>query len=153
AADIPAQQLGRLLHPIGVGRRVIDDRVPLLSLEGAELSVAIPDETNDRLRNLCVVAATREDRDLMAARHRVIDEVRSDETGAAEDEDAEWSGSRCAARRRRLSQCRQSASEQNAASGCRGFEKVASIRHTRKLRGAAREICKSLMISRVENDQ
>jgi hypothetical protein len=118
-----------LTDPVRVGGRVVEDGVPLLSLERAELAVAIPDEPLDLGRQHAVVASTaREDGHLVAARDRVLNEVGSDEPGAAEDEDAHGRARGCG-RSGGQEAGRAGADEHRTADGGGGLQEIASAGH------------------------
>ena len=91
-ADVSFQERRRLLHPVRIRRRVVDDGIPLLAFERAELAVAITGEANDRCRQIAIAPAAREDRDSVSARDRMPHEVRTDEAGPAQDQDVEAFG-------------------------------------------------------------
>ena len=69
--------------------RVVDDHVPVAALQRVEPAVAIAEQRLDARRRLRLALAAIEERHRVAARQRLADEVRADEPGAAEDQDAQ----------------------------------------------------------------
>src|SRR5437868_2195519 len=86
---------------------VVDHRVPLPALERLQVAVAIADELLDVREERGIGLAAIEQRDRVAAVERVLDLIRADEAGAAEDENAKWAGGLLARRRGELDAVRR----------------------------------------------
>src|SRR5690349_10202520 len=83
------QELRRLTYIVRIRRRIVHYGIPLLADERLEVAIAIAGQALDIVRQLRLMAATREDRHPVAARHGVPYQVRADESCPAKDEEIE----------------------------------------------------------------
>jgi hypothetical protein len=83
------EQIRGLLHPIRIGRGVVDHRVPALAFQCAELAVPVSNEPDDAGGQIGLAPSASEDRDTVPAFHGVSDQVWSNEPRATEHEDVE----------------------------------------------------------------
>ena len=91
-------QLDDARHVAGV----VDDHVPVATLQGVELAVAVADQRFEILEQSRVAVAAIEQRDLVSAGLQRLDEMRPEKAGAAEDEHAQllalrkgWAARQC----------------------------------------------------------
>jgi hypothetical protein len=88
-ADVAFQYAGGVAHPDRQRGRIIDADVPVAALERFEVAVAIAEQFLDRAGPGLLLTAAVEDGDVVPAGQRIADLVRSDETRAAEDQQAQ----------------------------------------------------------------
>ena len=87
-ADVAFQHAGGVVHPDRQRGRIIDADVPVAALERFEVAVAIAEQFLDRAGPGLLLTAAVEDGDEVPAGQRIADLVRSNETRAAEDQQA-----------------------------------------------------------------
>jgi hypothetical protein len=85
---VALQYAGGVAHPDRQRGRIIDADVPIAALERFEVAVAIAEQFLDRAGPGLLLTAAVEDGDVVPAGQRIADLVRSDETRAAEDQQA-----------------------------------------------------------------
>jgi hypothetical protein len=86
--DGAGEDAGGVAHPSGHARRGVDDRVPAPASQRVEIAcVAVAVERLDVRVEVWARPPAVEERDLVPARERRLDEVAPDEEGAAEEQD------------------------------------------------------------------
>ena len=91
-ANVSLQERRRETDPVRIGRRVIDDGVPLLPLERLQVPVAVSLQSDHAGGKVGVATAAREDRDAVATRDSVAHQMWSDESRAAQHEQIQRRG-------------------------------------------------------------
>ncbi len=90
APDVAFQDLRGITHPCWKSRRIINYDIPLSIFECVELAVAIADQLLDFSRQFTGMRLSAiECRHLVSATKRITNLIRSGESGATEDEDAQ----------------------------------------------------------------
>ena len=72
----------------GVERAAVDDRIEFAAAQGAHVAVAIADEALDLGKQTRAVPPAIQHSDRVAARQRGVNDMATEEDGAAEDEEA-----------------------------------------------------------------